>query len=144
MAPRTAPIDVGHVDHAVDVAGQADKQPELGNVANLAFEFAADRVILDKALPRIGERLFEAEADSPLLRVNVENHHLDLLAGRDDVAGVHIPLGPAHLRDMHQPLDPRFQFNKSTVVGDVCDTTAKLGAGRVFELDAFPRVGLEL
>src|SRR5262249_24754749 len=47
----TAPIDVGHVDHAVDIAGQADKQPELGNVANLAFELAADRMLFDKGLP---------------------------------------------------------------------------------------------
>ena len=49
LLARSVPIDVGHMDHAVDIAGQADKQTEFGNVANLAFELAADRGSSTKA-----------------------------------------------------------------------------------------------
>src|SRR3954454_11853688 len=41
------PVDIRQVHHAVDIAGQADKQPELGRVAHLALDCAADRVLLD-------------------------------------------------------------------------------------------------
>src|SRR5439155_26834576 len=77
-----APVDVGQVDHAVDVAGQADEQAELGNVADLALDRAADRVLFDEGVPRVRHDLLQAEADAPLLRVDIEHHHLDLLAGR--------------------------------------------------------------
>ena len=38
LLARPVPVDVGQVDHAVDVAGQADEQAELGDVADLALE----------------------------------------------------------------------------------------------------------
>ena len=132
------------MDHAVDIAGQADEQAELGDVADLALELAADRMLLDEGFPRIGHDLLQAEADAPLLRIDVEHHHLDLLAGRDDLAGMHVLLGPAHLGDMDQPLDARLQFDEGAVVGDVGDAALELGAGRIFELDALPRIGFEL
>src|SRR5207253_1605596 len=92
----------------------------------------------------VGERLLQAEADAPLLRVDIEHHHLDLLASRDDLAGMHVLLGPAHLGDMDEALDPGLQFDKGAVVGDVGDAAFEFGAGRVFELDALPRIGFEL
>jgi hypothetical protein len=51
---RNAPGDVGHVDHAVDVAGQADEQAELGRVLDLAFDLGADRMLLGELFPRVG------------------------------------------------------------------------------------------
>src|SRR5579862_523933 len=138
------PVDVGEVDHAVDVARKADEEAELGDVAHLALDRAADHVVLDKGFPRVGHDLLQAEADASLLRVDVEHHDLDLLTGRDDLAGVDVLLGPAHLGDMDQPLDPRLQFDEGAVVGNVGDAALELGAGRIFELDALPGVGFEL
>src|SRR5713226_3242726 len=91
------PVDIREMHHAVDVARQADEETELGDVAHLALDGAADRVLFDEGVPRIRHDLLQAEADAPLLRIDVEHHHLDLLAGRDDLAGVHILFGPAHL-----------------------------------------------
>src|SRR5271169_6533329 len=141
---RAVPVDVGEVDHAVDIARQADKEAELSDIAHLAFELAANRMLVDKGIPRVGQSLFEPKADPALLRVDVEHHDLDLLTGRDDLAGMHVLFGPAHFGDVNQPLDPRLKFNKGAVVGDVGDTAAELGAGRVFQLDAFPWIGFEL
>ena len=47
-----APGDVRHVDHAVDVAVEADEQAELGRVLDLALDLGADRMLLGEGLPR--------------------------------------------------------------------------------------------
>src|SRR5258706_2546369 len=101
-------------------------------------------MVLDEMAPRIVEALLEAEADPPLLRIDVEDHDLDLLAGRHDLAGVHVLLGPAHFRDVHEPLDPRLELDERAVVRDVGDAADELGVDRVLEVDALPRIGLEL
>ena len=47
------PVEVGEVDHAVDVAVEADEQTELGLVLDLALDLGADRVLLGEGLPRV-------------------------------------------------------------------------------------------
>ncbi len=50
---RDAPGDVRHVDHAVDVAVEADEQAEFGGVLDFAFDVGANRVLLGEGFPRI-------------------------------------------------------------------------------------------
>ena len=45
---------------------------------------------------------------------------------------------------MDQALDAGLQLDEGAVVGDVGDAAVEARAGRVFELDAFPGIGLEL
>ena len=130
--------------HAVDVAGQADEQAELGNVLDLAFEHLADRMRSEERRPRVVEALLEPEADAPPVRIDIEHHDLDLLAGRDDLARVDVLLGPAHLRDVDQALDARLELHEGAVVGDVGDPADEFGAHRVLGVDAVPRVRFEL
>ena len=79
-----------------------------------------------------------------LRAVHVQHHHLDFLAGGDDLAGMDVLLGPGHFGDVHQALDPRLQLHEGAVVGDVGDAAGVLGARRILRGDAFPRIGLEL
>src|SRR5690606_20377573 len=82
LRARPLPVEVGEVDHAVDVARQADEQAELGDVLDLALELRADRVALHEALPRVAHGLLDAEADATLVRIDVEHLDFDLLTGR--------------------------------------------------------------
>jgi len=138
------PGDVRHVDHAVDVAGQADEQAELGRVLDLALDHGADRVLLGEFFPRVALGLLETERDAALVAVDLEHHHVDLLRGRDDLARVHVLLGPAHLGDVDQALDARLELDEGAVLGDVGDGAADLGADRILGGHAFPRIALEL
>ena len=79
-----------------------------------------------KAVPRIGQALLQAEADAALGRVDVEDDDLHLLAGGDDLAGMHVLLGPAHLGDVDQAFDARLQLDEGAVVGDVGDAADEL------------------
>ncbi len=124
--------------------GQADEQSELGDVADFALDLGADRVLVDELLPRVALHLLQAERDAALGGVHVQHHHVHLLAGGDDLARVHVLLGPGHLRDVHQALDARLQLHEGAVVGDVGDAAGVLGADRILGRDAVPRIRLEL
>ena len=50
-------------------------------------------------------------------------------------------LGPAHLGDVHQALDPLLELHEGAVGHDVHDLAGDPGADRVFLLDVFPRAG---
>src|SRR6185437_13747277 len=141
---RLVPVEVGEVDHAVDLAGQADEQAELGDVLDLALELGPGRIFLPEAFPGILHALFEAEGNAALRRIDIQHHHLDLLAGRDDLARMHVFLGPAHFGDMDQAFDARLQLDECAIVGNVGDAAPEFGTRGVLVLDAFPRIGLEL
>ena len=78
-------------------------------------------MLLGEVLPRIGQRLLEAERDAALDGVDLEDLHLDFLGGGDDLAGMDVLLGPRHLGDVDQALDARLQLHEGAVVGDVGD-----------------------
>ncbi len=140
LLARTFPVEVGEVDHAVDVAVEPEEQAELGLVLDLAFDQRAGRVFLDEHLPRIAHGLLEAERDAPLDRIDLEDLHFDFLRGGDDLAGMHVLLGPRHFGDVDQALDAGLQFHEGAVVGDVGDATLEAGADRILGLDALPRI----
>ena len=123
---------------------KAEEQPELGDVADLALDHRADRVLVGELLPRIALDLLEAKRNAALGGVHVEHLHIHLLAGGDDLAGMDVLLGPRHFADVDQALDAGLQFDEGAVIGDVGDAAGVFRAGRVFGGDALPRIGLEL
>ena len=138
------PVEIGKMDHAIDIGVEADEQTELGLVLDLALDGRADRMLLREGLPRVLQRLLEAERDAALGRVDLEHLHLDLLAGRDDLAGVDVLLGPGHFGDVDEPLDAGFELDEGAVVGNVGDAALKLLANDVTRLDVRPRIFLQL
>ena len=79
-----------------------------------------------------------------LTRIDFQHLHLDLLRRRDDLAGMHVLLGPRHLRHVDQAFDARLQFDERAVVGDVGDAADDLGLKRILRLDALPRIVQQL
>ena len=141
---RHAPGDVRHVDHAVDIAFEADEQAEFGRVLDFALDRRADRMRLGKGRPRIGLGLLEAERNPALLLVDLEHLHFDFLAGADDLARVDVLLGPAHFADVDQAFDARLQLDERAIFGDVGDPAGERAVDRIFGRGAFPRIALEL
>ena len=97
-----------------------------------------------KTIHGIVQALLEPKAHAALLGIDIEHHHLDLLAGRDDLARMHVLLGPAHLGDVDQAFHARLQLHERAVVGDVRHPAGELRPDRIFRLHTFPRVGFEL
>ena len=132
------------MDHAVDFAVEANEQTELGDVLDVALDLRADGESLEERFPGVVMALLEAERDSPLVGIDLEDHDLDLLAGRDDLAGMDVFLGPAHFGNMDQPLDTGLELDEGAVVGNVRHPAGKPRADGIFEIDTFPRIRLEL
>src|SRR3984957_6617510 len=132
------------MDHAVDVALEPEEQTELGLVLDLAFDRRSHRELFDEHFPRIAHGLLEAERNPALDRIDFQNLHFDFLRGRNDLAGVHVLLGPRHFRDMDQAFDARLQFDERAVVGDVGDAAGEARIERILRLDALPRIVQQL
>ena len=130
--------------HAVQVGAEAHEQAELGDAAHFAFDFRTDGVLGKERAPRIVHGLLEAKRDTALVAVHVQHFHIDFLRGRENLAGVHVLLGPAHFGDVDQAFDTIFQFHERAVVGDVGDDTLQACARRVTGRDIAPRIGAQL
>src|SRR5262245_18199092 len=100
-----SPIQIREVGHAVDIALEADEQAEFGDVLDLALDVAAGRKLLGEHHPWIVEGLLQAERDAALDRIDLEHLDGDLLGGGEDLAGVDVLLGPAHLGNVDKTLD---------------------------------------
>ena len=101
-------------------------------------------MVAGERFPRILQRLLEAERDAALGRIDLEHLHVDFLGGRQDLAGVHVLLGPRHFGDVDEAFDARLQLHERTVVGDVGDGALDLLADRELGADVAPRIALEL
>src|SRR3984957_16472114 len=132
------------MDHAVDVALEPEEQTELGLVLDLAFDRRSDREFFDENLPGVTHGLLEAERNPALDRIDFQNLHFDFLRGRNDLAGMHVLLGPRHFRNVDQAFDARLQFDERAVVGDVGDAAGEPRIERILGLDALPRIVQEL
>src|SRR6266481_2729664 len=144
LLARQLPVEVGQMDHAVDIALEPEEQAELGLVLDLALDRRSDREFLDKHFPGIAHGLLEAERDPALDRIDFEHLHFDFLRGRNDLAGVHVLFGPRHFRDVDQAFNARLQFDERAVVGDVGDAAGEARIQRVLRLDALPRIVQQL
>ena len=88
--------------------------------------------------------LLQAQADAALVAIDFEHQDIDFLAGRNDLAGVDVLLGPAHFGNVDQALDTGFEFDESAVFGYVGDRAVQLGADRILRHHAVPRIAFEL
>ena len=130
--------------HTVDIARQAYEQAEFGDVLDLAFDFGTNREFFHEGFPRVITALLETEADAPFFGIGVQHHDFNFLASRNNLARVDVFLGPAHLGNMDQTFDARFQFNEGAIIGNVGNPTHELGIHRVFGGNALPRIGIQL
>src|SRR5436190_6891380 len=144
LLARKLPVEIGQMDHAVDVALEPEEQAELGLVLDLALDRRSHREFFDEDFPGITHGLLEAQRNPPLDRIDFQDLHFDFLRGGDDLAGVHVLFGPRHFRDVDQAFDARLQFDERAVVGDVGDAAGEAGVERILGLDALPRIVQQL
>src|SRR5580692_4665726 len=140
LLARPFPVEIGQMHHAVDVAIEAEEQTEFGLVLDFALDLGTGWIFLQEHFPRVAHGLLETERNAALDRIDLEDLHLDLLRCRNDLAGMHVLLGPRHFGDVDQTLDAGLELDEGAVVGDVGDAALEPCADRIFALDALPRI----
>src|SRR2546425_270190 len=103
-------LDVGdpelrHGDEPFDVASQVHHHALVHEAQHAAPQLGAHRVCLTDAQPRVFLRLLQAEGNSFVLGVHVQDQHLDLVTLLHDFGGMLHPLGPRHVGDVDQAVD---------------------------------------
>src|SRR5579872_4413744 len=135
-----APGHVRDVDQAVDAVLDLDERAELGQVADLARDRRADRVLLGQLVPRIALDLLQAERNPARAGIDAEHHRLDGVADVEDLRRVLDALAPRHLADVDQAFDARLEFDERAVVGEAHDLAGEPRADRVALDHVRPRI----
>src|SRR5690606_4692344 len=112
------PREVRDVDEPVDAGLDLDEGPERREVADLAGRDRPHGEPGDEALPRVRLELLHPEGDLLLLPVDLEDLDGDDLPELHLLRGVLHVLGPAHLGDVDEPLDPLLELDEGAVVRD--------------------------
>ena len=141
MIDLAGPGNVRDVDHAVQTVLQFDKGAVAGEVANLAADLAARRILLGGLVPRIGFELADAQGNLLFLAIDAENDGFDFLFRLEHVRRLGDPLGPGKLGDMHEAFDAGLDLDERAVGNEVDDLAFDLRPDRVFGFDLVPRVG---
>src|SRR5215213_1189444 len=129
------------MNEAVNAVFDLDEGTEIGEVSDASMNARADLIALVQRLPGILLHLLHAETDATRPRIDTQHLNVDQVAGIDYLARVLHTFGPAHLRDVHEAFNARFELDKSTVVSDARDTSANTRADWKTFLDAGPWIG---
>ena len=138
------PGHIRDVDHAVDALFHLDEGAVGGEVADLAGDARAHRVAILDGVPRIGLGLADAQGDLLVGRIDVEDHHVHLVADVKHIGGAGNTLGPAELGDVHQALDAGLELDERAVRSQVDHLATQTRPDRVASLDVVPRIALRL
>ena len=132
------------MNQTVNTAGQADEHAEVGDRLNLALDLVALLEALVEFFPGVRLALLHAEADATTVFVDVKNHDFDFFAELNDLLRINVLVGPIHFGHVHETFDAGFDFNKSTVVGDVGHLAEQTGVLGVAAGNADPRIFAQL
>src|ERR1019366_1731616 len=138
------PGDVADVDQTIETLLDFQERPEFGQVPDAAADHRAARIFIRELLPRIGLRLFHAERNTPLVRIDAQHNDIDVVAHINDFRRVYLALRPAHLADVHQALDARFHFDEGALVRQPYDLSSQLLARGVAFRRRGPGIGQQL
>jgi len=144
LLARKLPVEIGQMDHAVDVASSPRNRPN--SVLFLTSPSTVDPTGNFSTNTSQGLRMvcFRPSEIRRLTESTSRTWHFDFLRGRNDLAGVHVLLGPRHFRNVDQAFDARLQFDERAVVGDVGDAAGEARIERILRLDALPRIVQQL
>src|SRR5262245_47292390 len=140
MLQALAPRHVRKVDQAVDAFLDFDERAELGQVAHLAGNRGADRILLGQLVPRVALDLLQPERDAACAGIDAEHHRFDAVADVQDLRRVLHALAPRHLADVDQTFDPRLELDERAVVRQADDLAAHSGADWIALDHVRPRI----
>ena len=98
----------------------------------------------DVVRPRIFVQLLQAQRDAAAFLIDRQHLAANLLSLFQHFAGMADLAGPRHVADVQQAVDPLFEFDECTVVGEVANLAFDDRIDRVLLGDAGPGILLGL
>src|SRR5436305_4720168 len=113
--------DIGNVDHSLDAIAHIDETTEVGEAGNRSFHHRANCIFTLRFLPRIAERLPEAQRNAMLSGVHSEHYYFHHFPGLRYVARLLDLLRPRHLRHVNQSIHAGGNFDESSEIREPRD-----------------------
>ena len=101
-------------------------------------------MVSSEGVPRILGALLDTQRNPSTFFVDIEDHHLNLIADLHDLGRMDVAVGPVHFGHVHQPLDALFQFCKATIIGEVGDLRHGSGVLRISTCNFNPGILTQL
>src|SRR2546428_738142 len=117
IADLLGPRHLGDVDQSFDTLLQLHECPVIGQRHDFAMHLRAQWITLHDIAPRIGTLLLVAERDALRLRIELQDHDVNLVANVE-IFGRVIDAAPRDIGDVEQAVDAT-EVDEHTVVRDV-------------------------
>ena len=132
----------GDVEQSFEIVLEFDEDSEIGDFCDLAVDgVARGKPLRDVVFPRVLFKLLQSESNPPPLLVDGQDLAGDFVAFFQQFAGVSDLASPGHVADVKESIDALFQFDESTVIGEVADFALHGGSWRVLGCDIVPGIG---
>ena len=109
------------MNQALNTGSHLNKCTVVVHNDNLALDVVAHLEVGIQSIPGMRLELLQTQSDAVLLLIEVENNHVELLLGLNDVSGI-VNTTPRQVGDVNQTVHAT-QVDEHTVVGDVLDGT---------------------
>src|ERR1700720_3510948 len=138
------PAHIADVHQSVKAILDFDERAELRDIADLPRHHRADGVLLRSLQPWIRQSLLDSQRNAPVPRLDVEYHHINLIANLRNLRRMRDLLIPAHLRNVNEPFDALLQLHEHAVIHHANDLALYFAASRIFLRGADPGIGHKL
>src|SRR5216683_1063947 len=132
------------MDESLDTLFQLDEDAEVRNRTHFSANPGIQRIALRHGIPRIQRELLDAEAYALLVDLNSKHHGLDLVTFLEKFGRMAHLLGPRKIGDVHQAVDPGFDLDEHTKVGDRFDLALDRAADRMALRERLPWIRFDL
>ena len=139
---RDPAMGTGHV--SLDTLAKIHDHPLVLQTNDGAVLLVALRETNHQLGPRIVVELLEPQGNPLVVRIDVKNHHVQFVALLHDLGGMLHALGPTHVRDVDQSVDPRLDLDERAEGSEVPHDSREACAGGVLQRQREPRILFDL
>ena len=120
------------------------KCAEVNNLDNVHADVLADVMKILNLVPGVFPRLLETEGKTLVLHIDAQDNGLDILALLENLRRMLNSLGPRHVGDVDEAVNPLLQGQKGPEIRHVADPARHRGTHGVRILDLEPGIFLQL
>ena len=132
------------MNQALDFVRQFHYGAEIQHLGDHAFHHGTDGVQVVDAFPGVRAQLLDAQRESFLVRVDVQNNGVDFVTLVEHLGRVLDLAGPRNVLQVHQAVDALLDAHEDPETGDRPHGALHLGAHGVLFLQQVPRVDFSL
>ena len=141
---RVLDAGVGAGNESLDLVTEIHHDTLFLHPADCSLRLYPRSEALRDGRPRVVMQLLQPQGDPLVLRVHVQDQHLDFLTLLQDLGRMLHPACPAHVGDVDQTVDSGLDLHKGPEGGEVPNGAVQLGSRGILHGEGKPGILLDL